>query len=99
MGHIMRKTFTGSRPVIEPLERRVLLSAPTQFSSRGPGGGGALFSPSFSPFNAGELYAVTDMSEIFHSTNLGQSWTFPDFRQIQGGPGSQVQFTSDPNTL
>jgi photosystem II stability/assembly factor-like uncharacterized protein len=84
---------------LDRLERRCLLSVPTQFLSRGPGGGGALFSPSFSPYNSAELFAPTDVSELFHSTNAGQSWTFPDFRQIQGGRDAQVQFTSDPDIL
>ena len=84
---------------IEALEIRRLLTAVTTWTSAGPGGGGAFFSPSFSPFNSNELYTVSDMSGLYHSTNLGQSWTVADFRQIQGGIGSQVQFTSDPNIL
>jgi photosystem II stability/assembly factor-like uncharacterized protein len=87
------------RVVIEQLERRLLLSMITNWSSRGPGGGGAFFSPSFSPYNSNELYTVSDMSGLYHSTNLGQSWSVADFRQIQGGPASQVQFTSNPNIL
>ncbi len=86
-------------PLIERLEPRQLLSAVTTWSSRGPGGGGAFFSPSFSPFNANELYTVSDMSGLYHTANLGQSWNVADFRQIQGGIGSQVQFTSSPNIL
>jgi hypothetical protein len=87
------------RVVIEQLEPRLLLSAITDWSSRGPGGGGAFFSPSFSPYNSNELYTVSDMSGLYHTTNLGQSWSVADFRQIQGGPASQVQFTSNPNIL
>ncbi|HZK81141.1 MAG TPA: hypothetical protein VFC46_08750, partial [Humisphaera sp.] len=82
---------------IEWLEGRLLLSAATQWSSRGPGGGGAFFSPSFSPFNSNEIYTVSDMSGLYHSTNLGQSWSVANFTQIQGGPASQVQFTSNAN--
>jgi Dockerin type I domain len=87
------------RVAIEQLETRQLLSAITNWSSRGPGGGGAFFSPSFSPYNSSELYTVSDMSGLYHTTNLGQSWSVADFRQIQGGPASQVQFTSNPNIL
>lgn len=75
------------------------LSAPTSFSAEGVGGGGALFSPSFSPFNANELYVAADMSDLFHSTNLGQSWSTISFQQIQAGPTTRVQFTSDPQIL
>jgi hypothetical protein len=84
---------------VDFLESRRLLSAITNWTSRGPGGGGAFFSPSFSPFNSSELYTVSDMSGLYHCTSLGQSWTMADFRQIQGGIGSLVQFTSDPNIL
>ncbi len=88
------------RIMVEQLEQRQLLSAITNWSSRsGPGGGGAFFSPSFSPFNSNELYTVSDMSGLYHTTNLGQSWTVADFREIQGGPASQVQFTSNPSIL
>ena len=84
---------------VEWLEERRLFSAITSWASRGPGGGGAFFSPSFSPYTAQELYTVSDMSGLYHSTNLGQSWSVADWRQIQGGIGSQVQFTADPNIL
>jgi Putative binding domain, N-terminal len=70
---------------------------PAQWSPRGPGGGGALFAPVFSPHNAGEIYLACDMSEQFHSTDLGASWAVTDFRQIQGNREAQVRFTSDPS--
>jgi hypothetical protein len=69
---------------------------PAEWLSRGPGGGGALFAPSFSPHNPNEIYISCDMSELFRSTNLGQSWSMLSFRQIQGNRGSQVRFTNDP---
>src|SRR5262245_43590165 len=69
---------------------------PSQWLSRGPGGGGALFAPSFSPFNPNELYISCDMSEVFHTTNLGTSWDLYDFRQIQGNRESQMRFTNNP---
>jgi hypothetical protein len=88
-----------NRPLAEPLETRRLLSAITNWSSRGPGGGGAFFSPSFSPYNSSELYTTSDMSGLYHTTNLGQSWTMASSQMIQGGIGSSVQFTSNPNIL
>ncbi len=76
-----------------------LAGPPLQWAPRGPGGGGALFAPSFSPHNQNELYIACDMSEVFHSTNLGASWEVFDFRQIQGSRESQVRFTSNPSIL
>jgi hypothetical protein len=73
-----------------------LASPPVQWISKGPGGGGALFAPSFSPFNPAELYLACDMSEVFRSTNFGAGWSAVDFRQIQGGRQAVVRFTSDP---
>ncbi|HJQ25145.1 MAG TPA: BACON domain-containing carbohydrate-binding protein [Blastocatellia bacterium] len=70
---------------------------PAQWAARGPGGGGALFAPVFSPHNANEIYLACDMSEQFHSTDLGVSWAVTDFRQIQGNREAQVRFTSDPS--
>lgn len=69
---------------------------PAQWVSIGPGGGGALFAPSFSPFIPGEMYLACDMSEVFHSTNYGTSWSVVNFQQIEGGRQALVQFTSDP---
>ncbi|WP_420265872.1 InlB B-repeat-containing protein [Candidatus Magnetominusculus dajiuhuensis] len=72
---------------------------PTQWLSRGIGGGGALYCPSFSPHNANELYIACDMSGLFHSTDLGASWNVVDFRQIQSFHYTLVQFTSNPSIL
>lgn len=72
---------------------------PVSWEPRGPGGGGALFAPSFSPHNPNEIYISCDMSEVFHSTNLGQSWELTDFRKIQGNRESKVRFTNNPSIL
>src|SRR5262249_31636497 len=85
--------------ILEFLEQRTMLAAPTQWQSRGPGGGGAVFSPSYSPFNSSELYVASDMSDVFHSTNIGAAWSILSFKQIQGNRTTQVQFTSNPNIL
>jgi photosystem II stability/assembly factor-like uncharacterized protein len=40
------------------------------------------------------------MTELFHSTDLGESWNIIDFRQLQSGNiYCNVQFTSDPAIL
>src|SRR6478752_4400299 len=85
------------RVQFETFERRLFLAAPVNWSSRGPGGGGAFFAPSFSPFNSSEMYVVTDMSGVFHSTDSGANWQIQNFKQLQGSRPSRVQFTSDPN--
>lgn len=73
---------------------------PTEiWASRGIGGGGALFSPSFSPHRTGEIFMACDMSELFHSTDFGTSWEMVPFDQIQADAPTKVQFTSDPNLL
>jgi hypothetical protein len=89
------QTISGSKIIPLP----PVGGPPSQWAPRGPGGGGALFAPSFSPHNQNELYISCDMSEVFHSTNLGASWELFDFRQIQGNRESQVRFTSNPSIL
>ena len=51
---------------------------PMVFESREPGGGGAFFSPSFSPHETGAIYVASDMSGVYHtsdSVRRGRSWT------------------------
>ncbi|MCB1053395.1 MAG: hypothetical protein KDC71_22525 [Acidobacteria bacterium] len=72
---------------------------PTTWRSVGVGGGGSLFSPSFSPHNPNELYVACDMSELFHSTDLGLTWDPVPFGEMVGNRPSDVAFTSDPNLL
>lgn len=74
-----------------------LAGPPTQFVSRGPGGGGAFFGPSINPFNSDEMWIGSDMSDLFHSTDFGRTWETVDFRLLGGGsqPG-RMEFTSEP---
>lgn len=72
---------------------------PASWSSRGVGGGGALFSPSINPSNTSEIFIACDMSELFHSTDYGQNWSQVHFSQLQGGHNSKVCFTSTPGLL
>src|SRR3954470_13379385 len=99
IGELVLMLLVARAVFVEALEPRVCLAAPTQWISRGPGGGGAFFAPSFSPFNSADMYVVTDMSGVFHSTNSGASWQLQGFKQLQGNRQSRVQFTSDPNVL
>ncbi|MDP4221209.1 MAG: T9SS type A sorting domain-containing protein [Bacteroidota bacterium] len=82
LGTVLLSIFTSSSA----------FSQPAQFSSRGPGGGGALFASSFNPDDSHEIYIGCDMSEIFHTTDLGASWGILDFRQIQSQKLAPVQF-------
>ncbi len=66
---------------------------PAAWHSRGIGGGGALFSPSINPANHNEIYMSCDMSELFHSTDMGLNWNEVNFLQVQGGHDACVQFT------
>src|ERR1039457_2225151 len=75
----------------------ISVQIPSSWSSRGIGGGGALFSPSINPANPQEIYMGCDMSELFHSTDMGATWSEVSFLQIQGGHDACVQFTSDPS--
>ncbi len=70
-----------------------------EWNSKGPGGGGALFSPSFSPHDPDQIYMSCDMSELFHTTDLGLSWKETDFREMTGNNGAKVQFTNNANIL
>ena len=72
---------------------------PTDWTIRGVGAGGALYAPAISPFNPQEYYFASDMSELYHTTNFGDSCSALNFQQIQGGHFSAVQFTSNANIL
>ena len=55
---------------------------PVSWQSRGVGGGGALFFPSINPGNDNEFYISCDMSELFHSTDFGNSYSFIPFTKF-----------------
>lgn len=69
---------------------------PDTWTAVGLGGGGALFGPFFNPHDPNELYVTCDMSQLFHSTNAGNSWGIVDYRQLQTNGHSMVRFTADP---
>ena len=68
---------------------------PASFQSKGPGGGGALFSPSIDPQQPDNCYISCDMGELFHSTDFCSNYSEVDFRQVRGGHNSRVAFTSN----
>jgi len=64
------------------------------FTSRGIGGGGALFSPSFNPGNTSEYFVACDMSELFHTTSSGLAYGQVHFTEFMGGHNSKVCYTA-----
>lgn len=77
----------------------LLFAQPSSFAPRGIGGGGALFSPSINPGNTSEFYIACDMSELFHTTDYGLSYSQVHFTEFQGGHNSKVCYTSTAGTL
>lgn len=75
------------------------LAQPVSFSSRGVGGGGAIFALSINPANNNEYYASCDMGELFHTTDFGVSYNQVHFQQMIGGHNSKVCFTSSVGLL
>ncbi len=70
---------------------------PANWQSRGVGGGGALFVPSLNPQNDNEYFIACDMSQVFHSTDFGSTYTQIPFTEMFGGTRSKVYFTNTPN--
>lgn len=67
------------------------------FSPRGIGGGGALFFPTINPTDPNEFYVSCDMSELFHSTDQGVSYSVIPFTKLSVSNISTYEFTSDPS--
>ncbi len=72
-------------------------SQPLSFSPKGIGGGGALFFPKINPANDNEFYVSCDMSELFHSTDFGNSYTQVPHTKLQVFNTSTWEFTNIPN--
>lgn len=70
---------------------------PSSFSPKGIGGGGALFFPKINPANDNEFYVSCDMSELFHSTDFGNSYTQVHYSKLQVFNNSTYEFTSNPD--
>ena len=81
------------------LQIMVFAQIPTQWHSRGIGGGGALFAPAINPLNTEEYYVACDMGELFHTTDFGLSYSNVDFTEFLAFNNSKVLFTSTPGLL
>ena len=72
-----------------------LYAQPASFSSKGIGGGGALFFPRINPANDDEFYVACDMSELFHSTDFGNTYTQLPFTSLQALNVSTYEYTNN----
>ncbi|MFT3912058.1 MAG: hypothetical protein QM737_21715 [Ferruginibacter sp.] len=70
---------------------------PVTWQTRGPGGGGSLFYPTINPANDNEFYIACDMSQLFHSTDFGVSYSQVPFSKLQVGNISTYEFTNNNN--
>jgi hypothetical protein len=73
------------------------IAQPLTFSPRGMGGGGALFFPTINPADDNDFYVACDMSELFHSSDFGLSYSQIDFQKLQVSGSSTYEFTNDAN--
>lgn len=76
-----------------------LQSQPATWSSRGVGGGGALFSPAINPANNNEYFVACDLSALFHTTDFGAQYDLVHFKELQGGHNSKVCYSATPGLL
>jgi hypothetical protein len=73
------------------------MQAQLTFSSRGVGGGGALFFPKINPADDNEFYIACDMSEMFHSEDFGLSYSQIHFTKLAAMNVSTYEWTNDSN--
>jgi len=65
---------------------------PCRWEPLGPGGGGGMFDPGFSPYEQGRLMTMTcDMGGAYRSTDHGKTWEMMDFG-IAGRPGGPIGY-------
>jgi photosystem II stability/assembly factor-like uncharacterized protein len=71
------------------------IAQPVSFSTKGIGGGGALFFPKINPANDNEFYVSCDMSELFHSTDFGNSYSQIHHSKLQVSNTTTYEFTNN----
>lgn len=82
-----------------PPDPEMSQAVPETWEPRGIGGGGAMYSPSFSPYDKEEIYLCSDMGELFHTRTSGKRWGMVHSKEVVATPRTQVQFTDDPKVL
>src|SRR5258706_7988854 len=70
---------------------------PVWWQTCGGGGGGFFFFPKKNPANDNEFYVACDMSEMFHSTDFGNSYTQLHFTKLPAMNVSTYEFTNNAN--
>jgi len=71
-----------------------------EWTSVGPGGGGAMYAPVISPHDSNLMFIACDMSGLYRSTDGGASWTMLDYRQIHYSQMfAPVFHPTDPNII
>lgn len=78
----------------------VCISQPLSWTSRGIGGGGAMFATSISPHDQQTLHVACDMSQMFKSADFGNTWTIYPYTMLGGGNYSgHIAYTSNPSIM
>lgn len=90
--------FTTYLFIVFVLFSAVIQAQPANWQPRGVGGGGSMFWPSINPANDNEFYVTCDMSQLFHSTDFGNSYTQVPFTKLQTGNRSVYEFTNNSST-
>jgi len=93
------KLYSSLFSVLFILSSGIILSQPSEWNHSGLGGGGAMFSPSISPFDNSSIYIASDMGGIYHSNDTGENWSLLDFNEIRANIESKINFTSSSNIL
>ena len=95
----MKQNFIIFSIVFVFISMQINAQIPETWTPSGIGGGGSLFSPSINPANEDEFYFACDMSEMFHTTDFGNSYEIIDFNKLRAFPDSRMRFTNNPNIL
>ncbi len=74
-------------------------NTPSQWISKGIGGGGAVQNPVISPFDSNRVFMSAAMSEMFETTDFGLNWQQHPYFNLQGGLRGKVCFTNKPMKL
>ncbi len=78
------------------LTANFVFAQPDKFVSKGIGGCGAMFFPTINPANDNEYYIACDMSQLFHTTDFGATYSQVHFSKLQVFNSSTYEFTSNP---